>query len=230
MTATATLNFNSCRDKLALTPLLGLCPLLAVSNSAISALTLGLCTLSVLLGSSFCISLLRNRFTPALRLPAYMLIIASFTSCAEFLLQAYSYALAERLGLFLPLIVSNCLILGHAESFASKTPPLHALRDALGLGLSFILVLLVLGMLREALGSGRLFTNMDLLLPFATNWEFICFNSPPFPLALTPSGAFLLLAFLIAFKNYFDQRPAQHQPAPEPEPAGSKRVRVTGQV
>ncbi|MDR0780233.1 MAG: electron transport complex subunit E [Pseudomonadales bacterium] len=220
------------RNNPALVQLLGLCPLLAVSNATVTALALGLCTLGVLLGSSLGVSLLRGCFTPATRLSAYVLIIAAFTTCADLLLQACAYTLHQRLGIFVPLIVSNCLILGRAESFASKQPPLPALRDALLMGLGFTAVLLTLGMIREVLGTGHLFADMALLLPFAANWQMTWFDTPPFPLALLPPGAFLLLGCLIAFKNRIDQALAPRLPAPTPDsaPTGSKRVRVTGQL
>jgi electron transport complex protein RnfE len=218
------------RNNPALVQLLGLCPLLAVSNTAVTALALALCTLGVLVGSSLAISLLRGGFAPALRLPAYVLIIACFTTCADLLMQAYSPALHQRLGIFLPLIVSNCIILGRAETFASQQPPLRALGDALLMGLGFGAVLLLLGMLREVLGTGHLFADMALLLPFAAHWPMVWFDTPPFLLAALPPGAFLLLGCLIAFKNLIDQRLAKRRSAPEPVPAGSKRVRVTGQI
>jgi electron transport complex protein RnfE len=218
------------RNNPALVQLLGLCPLLAVSNSAVTALALGFCTMGVLLGSSLVVSLLRGCFNSALRLPAYVLIIAAFTTCADLLMHAYSQVLYQRLGIFLPLIVSNCIILGRAETFASKQAPLPALRDAFTMGLGFALVLLVLGMIREVLGTGHLFADLGLLFPFAANWQVVWFDTPPFLLALLPPGAFLLLGCLIALKNLIDQRSAQRRPVPEPVPTGSKRVRVTGQI
>jgi len=214
----------------ALVQLLGLCPLLAVSNSVVNALGLGAATMLVLCGSNLTVSLLRNQVIPAIRLPAFVMIIAAFTTCAELLMQAYAYTLYQTLGIFIPLIVTNCTILGRAEGFASRNPPLPALYDGLMMGLGFGAVLLVLGALREVLGTGVLFANMELLLPFATGWEIQWYQTTtPFLLAILPPGAFLFLGFLIALKNVIDKRLARPKET-EPLVSGSKRVRVTGQV
>jgi Na+-translocating ferredoxin:NAD+ oxidoreductase subunit E len=215
----------------ALVQLLGLCPLLAVSNSVVNALGLGLATILVLCGSNLTVSLLRDQVIPAIRLPAFVMIIAAFTTCAELLMQAYAYTLYLTLGIFIPLIVTNCVILGRAEGFASRNPPLPALYDGLMMGAGFTAVLLVLGALREVLGTGSLFANMELLLPFAASWEIQWYEtSTPFLLAILPPGAFLFLGFLIALKNVIDKRLARLKTAPEAHVSGSKRVRVTGQV
>jgi len=214
----------------ALVQLLGLCPLLAVSNSVVNALGLGLATILVLTGSNLTVSLLRNQVIPAIRLPAFVMIIAAFTTCAELLMQAWAYTLYQTLGIFIPLIVTNCVILGRAEGFASKNAPLAATFDGLMMGLGFTAVLVVLGMLREALGTGRLFANMELLLPFGATWEVEWYSTEsPFLLAILPPGAFLLMGFLIALKNVIDRKLAEPKASAAAE-KGSKRVRVTGQV
>lgn len=217
----------------ALVQLLGLCPLLAVSNSVVNALGLGLATTLVLTGSNFTVSLLRNQVIAAIRLPAFVLIIAAFTTCAELLMQAFAYTLYQTLGIFIPLIVTNCIILGRAEGFASKNNPLAATFDGLMMGFGFTAVLLVLGMLREVLGTGSMFANMELLLPFAASWEIQWYStSSPFLLAILPPGAFLMMGFLIALKNVIDKKLAEPKAVAEAEvhEKGSKRVRVTGQV
>jgi electron transport complex protein RnfE len=215
----------------ALVQLLGLCPLLAVSNSVVNALGLGLATMLVLTGSNLTVSLLRNQVIPAIRLPAFVMIIAAFTTCAELLMQAWAYTLYQTLGIFIPLIVTNCVILGRAEGFASKNAPLAAAFDGLMMGAGFAAVLLVLGVLREALGTGHLFASMDLLLPFAAGWEVELFSTDsPFLLAILPPGAFLLMGFLIALKHVIDKKMAEPKASAEPVVSGSKRVRVTGQV
>jgi electron transport complex protein RnfE len=214
-----------------LVQLLGLCPLLAVSNSVVNALGLGISTVLVLTGSNVTVSLIRHQVVPAIRLPAFVMIIAAFTTCAELLMQAYAYTLYQTLGIFIPLIVTNCIILGRAEGFANKNPPLASAFDGLMMGLGFCAVLLVLGILREALGTGHVFANMEQLLPFAANWELQLFASAtPFLLAILPPGAFLFLGFLIALKNVLDKQLAQPRAVSEPAEHGSKRVRVTGQV
>lgn len=215
----------------ALVQLLGLCPLLAVSNSVVNALGLGLATMLVLAGSNFTVSLLRNQAIPAIRLPAFVLIIAAFTTCAELLMQAFAYTLYQTLGIFIPLIVTNCIILGRAEGFASRNTPLAATFDGFMMGSGFCAVLLVLGLLRELLGTGALFANMGLLLPFADNWELRLFSTEsPFLLAILPPGAFLMLGFLIALKHVIDRKLAEPKVQAQLQEKGSKRVRVTGQV
>jgi electron transport complex protein RnfE len=213
----------------ALVQLLGLCPLLAISNSAVNALGLGLATIGVLAGSNTLVSLCRSLLTPAIRLPVFVLIIASFTTCAELLLHAYAIELYQALGIFIPLIVTNCAILGRAESFASKNPVPASLWDGLMTGLGFAAVLFVLGCLREVAGTGVLFANMDRLFPFAGSWRMELFHTDaPFLLAILPPGAFLFMGGLIALKNVLDKKLQKPDTLTEPVMPGSKRVRVTG--
>ena len=213
----------------ALVQLLGLCPLLAVSNSVVNALGLGLATILVLLGSNGMVSLCRHYLTPAIRLPVFVLIIATFTTCAELLLRAFAIELYQALGIFIPLIVTNCTILGRAESFASKHSLLPSLLDGLMTGLGFALVLFVLGLLRELLGTGLIFANMDRLLPFAGNWTLEVFsNYTPFLLAILPPGAFFFMGCLIALKNILDKHFALPEVESETPATASQRVRVTG--
>jgi len=212
----------------ALVQLLGLCPLLAVSNSVVNAAGLGLATIGVLLGSNGIVSLSRHRLTPAIRLPIFVLIIATFTTCAELLLRAFAIELYQALGIFIPLIVTNCTILGRAESFASKNALGPSLLDGLMTGLGFAAVLLVLGMLRELAGTGAVFANMDRLLPFAGNWTLqVASGYKPFLLAILPPGAFLFMGGLIALKNILDKKRTNHSPVKQ-QPTPGKRVRVTG--
>jgi electron transport complex protein RnfE len=213
----------------ALVQLLGLCPLLAVSNSAVNALGLGLATIGVLAGSNTLVSLGRHHLIPAIRLPVFVLIIAGFTTCAELLLRAYAIELYQALGIFIPLIVTNCTILGRAESFASRNPVLPSLHDGLMTGLGFAAVLFVLGVLRELVGTGAVFANMDRLLPFAGNWTITVFTTEsPFLLAVLPPGAFLFMGLLLALKNILDKKMTAPVQAAEPVLPGSKRVRPTG--
>ena len=148
----------------ALVQVLGLCPLLAVTSTVVNAIGLGLATLMVLMGSNLAVSLIRNFVSESVRLPAFVMIIASFVTCAELLMQAYTYELYQILGIFIPLIVTNCAILGRADAFASKNPPLPALLDGVMMGIGFLVVLIALGAMRELVGQGTLFTDMDLLL------------------------------------------------------------------
>ena len=155
----------------ALVQLLGLCPLLAVTSAVANALGLGLATLLVLVGSNTIVSLIRNHVSDAVRLPVFVMVIASFVTCTEMLMKAYTYELYQILGIFVPLIVTNCAILGRAEGFASKNSVGLAALDGFMMGLGFLLVLVALGAVRELLGQGTLLVDMHLLFgPSAMNW------------------------------------------------------------
>lgn len=217
----------------ALVQLLGLCPLLAVSGTVVNALGLGLATLVVLVGSNTAVSLIRNYVPDSVRLPTFVMIIASFVTCAELLMQAFTYELYQILGIFIPLIVTNCAILGRADSFARKHPVLPAMLDGFMMGLGFLLVLIALSALREIIGQGTLFTNMSLIFgPAADSWELTLFaDYPDFLFAVLPPGAFVGLGLLIALKNWIDLGIKRHQDRLKEKPvAGSRRVRVTGTI
>ncbi len=217
----------------ALVQLLGLCPLLGVSNSSVNALGLGLATALVLACSNLCVSLVRGVVNTAVRLPAFVMIIAALTTCIELLMQAYTYELYQILGIFIPLITTNCVILGRADGFAAKHKPLIASFDGFIMGMGFALVLLVLGSLRELFGTGTLFANMHLLFgPIAADWQITVFSDyKGFLLAILPPGAFIVLGLLIALKNRIDQHLAERAKAQQPEvPVQSRRVRVTGVI
>lgn len=213
----------------ALVQLLGLCPLLAVTGTVTNALGLGLATLLVLLGSSFSVSLIRNHVPASVRLPAFVMIIASFVTCAELLMQAFTYELYQILGIFIPLIVTNCAILGRADAFASKNPPFASLVDAFMMGLGFTLVLVVLGALREVLGQGTLFSGMDLLFgPIAANWQITFFSDFQVLILMLPPGAFFGMGIIIACKNLIDNHLKKRtQPQLIATDQTSRRVRIT---
>lgn len=217
----------------ALVQVLGLCPLLAVSGTVVNALALGLATMAVLMLSNLSVSLIRNVTNDAIRLPTFVMLIAAFTTCIEFLMNALTYELYLILGIFIPLIVTNCIVLGRADAFASKNPPLLALYDGFMMGLGFGAVLVVLGALRELIGTGHLFANMNLLFgESASGWEWSVFEHyDGFLIAILPPGAFMLLGLMLAGKNVIDARLAALAAARQaPVSAGSKRVRTTGQV
>jgi len=213
---------------------LGLCPLLGVSKSVVNALGMALATAIVLAASHASVSLIRNHVTDAVRLPAFVMIIAALTTCIELLMQAFTYELYQILGIFIPLITTNCVILGRAEAFAAKNSVAHASFDGLMMGTGFGLVLLAIGAVRELLGSGALFGNMQLLFgPIATHWQITVFhNYPGFLLAILPPGAFLVLGLLIALKNRIDEIVAERIKAANTSPVTvqSRRVRVTGVI
>ncbi|MBC6428427.1 MAG: electron transport complex subunit E [Cellvibrionales bacterium] len=216
----------------ALVQLLGLCPLLAVTGSVVNALGLGLATLLVLTGSNLAVSLIRHHVTDIIRLPAFVMIIATFTTCTELLMRAYTYELYQILGLFIALIVTNCTILGRAEAFASKNPLGPALLDGLMMGLGFMAVLLVLGAVRELLGTGAIFADMHLLFGAGVDWKMtlVAVDSGML-VAILPPGAFLITGLLIALKNRIDQQIEMRRLAKAPPiEVGSRRVRTTGHI
>ena len=219
----------------ALVQLLGLCPLLAVSGSVVNSLGLALATTLVLVGSNISVSLIRKTVSDAVRLPAFVMIIASFTTCTELLMKAFTYELYQVLGIFIPLIVTNCAILGRADAFASKNNVADSAFDGLMMGLGFGLVLVAVGAIREILGNGTLFSGMELLLgPIAENWTITLFdNYSGFLVAILPPGAFIVTGFLIAIKNAVDgelEKREKARRAAEPKEKVSKRVRTTGTI
>lgn len=210
-----------------LVQLLGLCPLLAVTNTLTNAIGLGLATLLVLVCSNATVSAIRDWVPKEVRIPIFVLIIAAFVTCVQLLMNAYTYGLYQSLGIFLPLIVTNCAIIGRAEAYASKNPVKQASFDGLMMGLGFALVLMTLGAVREILGQGTLFDGAELLLgDWATvlRIEIFSFDSK-FLLAILPPGAFIAMGFLIAAKNSIDSRIAEKQPKPE-QTHTIERVRV----
>jgi electron transport complex protein RnfE len=186
----------------ALVQLLGLCPLLATSNSFATSLGLGLTTLLVLTLSNFTISLVRGLLDDETRLPVQILVIATFVTLADLSLQYWFFDMHQRIGLFVALIVTNCTLLGRAEAFASKNPILSSTFDGLMMGTGFLLVLLLMGTIREIVGNGTLFTNLHLLT--GTHDMSIHLADSGFLLVALPPGAFLTLGCLIAAKNVID--------------------------
>ena len=208
----------------ALVQILGLCPLLAVTNSVINGLGLGLATMLTLILSNVTVSSIRNIVRPEIRISVFVLIIASFVTAIELAMNAYFYDLYKILGIFIPLIVTNCTIIARAEAFAAKQPPLPALFDGLMMGLGFTLVLITLGGMREFLGHGTLFANAQLMFGEAASGFSLTLieNYRGLLLAILPPGAFIGLGFLIALKNVIDNRRRAHEPRTIPinaEPA-----------
>ncbi len=188
--------------------LLGLCPLLAVSNTFINGLGLGLATTLTLILSNTTISLIRHQVGSEVRLPVFVLIIASIVTAIELAMNAFFYELYLILGIFIPLIVTNCAIIGRAEAFASKNPLLASFFDGLGMGLGFTFALVTLGALREVLGSGTLFANAHLMFGEAAKSITLTVipNYEGFLLAILPPGAFIGLGLMVAVKNIIDAR------------------------
>ncbi len=195
-------------NNVALVQILGLCPLLAVTSTTINGLGLGLATTLVLVASNLIVSWIRNVVRPEIRLPAFVIIIASLVTAIELAMNAWFHDLFNILGIFIPLIVTNCAILGRAESFAVKNTPLPALVDALAMGIGFTAVLVILGAMREVIGFGTLFANAHLMFG---DWASaltvtVLEDYRGFLLAILPPGAFLGLGVLIALKNLIEAR------------------------
>ena len=193
-------------DNPALVKLLGLCPLLAVSNNVINGLGLGIATLLTLVIANSLTSITRPLLMTSIRIPIYVLIIATTVTIIELLMEAWLPGLHASLGIFLPLIVTNCLIIGRAEAFASRNTLPSSLTDAFAMGIGFLWVLLVLGGLREIIGQGTLLDQANLLFgDRATAWTVHLFNPDSgMLLALLPPGAFITLGLLLAAKNVID--------------------------
>lgn len=218
------------RNNPALIQLLGLCPLLAVTTSFVNGLALGLATCFVLIMSNLCVSLTAPFIPASVRLPVYVLIIASLVTSVELIIQAYYFGLYSNLGIFLPLIVTNCTILGRAEAFAAKNPPGIAVLDGLYQGSGFGLILILMGSIREVLGSGKLFSDLYTLGIHDFSGINV-YGYDGFLLLILPPGGFILLGILIALKNIMNERleERKRQSLPETQIAvGSKRIRVSG--
>jgi len=213
----------------ALVQLLGLCPLLAVSSTVTNALGLGIATLLVLVGSNVTVSLVRDYVPKEVRIPVFVMIIAALVTCVQLLMNAYAYGLYLSLGIFIPLIVTNCIIIGRAEAFASKNDLLPAAQDGFWMGLGMTSVLVVLGAMREVIGNGTLFDGADLLLgEWATSLRIEVFQfDNSFLLALLPPGAFIGVGLLIAAKNVIDKQLEARQPKQQKQTI--ERARVTNQ-
>ncbi|MFW5387895.1 electron transport complex subunit E [Yersinia sp. 2542 StPb PI] len=196
------------KNNSALVQLLGLCPLLAVSSTATNALGLGLATTLVLVCTNTAVSALRRWVPNEIRIPIYVMIIASVVSTVQMLINAYAFGLYQSLGIFIPLIVTNCIVISRAEAYAAKNPVGLSALDGLAMGLGATSALFVLGSLREILGNGTLFDGADMLLG---NWakvlriEILHLDSP-FLLAMLPPGAFIGLGLLLAGKYVIDEK------------------------
>ena len=211
-------------NNVALSQMLALCPLLAVTTTATNGLGMGLATLVVMLTANLVGSVLRHIITPQVRIPVFIVLIAAIVTLVDMWMNAWMHELYKVLGLFIPLIVTNCAILGRVESFASKNASLPSLVDGLAMGMGFIWVLVVLGAFREILGSGTLFAHASLLLGPAFSWMEITIvpNYQGVLLLVLPPGGFLALGFILFFKRLIDTALEQRAEQPENEPVISQ--------
>jgi electron transport complex protein RnfE len=192
------------KDNPILVLLLGLCPALAVTNSAYNGLGMGAATTFVLVGSNIIVSIIKPIVPKSVRIPVYIVVIAAFVTVVDMLLKAYQYELSRSLGLFVPLIVVNCIILGRAEAFASRNTILRSALDGIGMALGFTLALFVLGSVREIIGSGTItfFQMGETEIKFNILGE----NYPGILVMILPPGAFLTLGFMLAARNAIQKR------------------------
>ena len=188
--------------------LLGMCPTLGTTSSAINGMGMGLATMFVLVCSNVVISAIKNLIPDMVRIPSFIVVIASFVTLLQMMMQAYVPDLYATLGLFIPLIVVNCIILGRAESYASKNPVLPSIFDGIGMGLGFTLALTILGAIRELIGAGTIF---NYAIPFLKNYE-------PFSIFIMAPGAFFVLAALTAIQNKLQLKSATNIDMPDDAP------------
>ena len=193
------------KDNPGLVQLLGLCPLLAVTSSFVNGLGLGLATLAVLSCSNVLVSATRRWIRPEIRIPIYVLIIASLVTCIELIFKAWFPSLDRSLGIFIPLIVTNCAIVARAEVFASRNNISSSFADGIGMGLGFTLLLIAVGFFRELIGSGSMFSRLDMLFGGESLPGFVLVDGG-WLLAILPPGAFFSLALAVAAKNAIDRK------------------------
>ena len=196
------------RDNPGLVQLLGLCPLLAVTTTFVNGLGLGIATLVVLACSNVLVSATRRWIRHEIRIPIYVLIIASLVTCIEMIFEAWFPTLDRTLGIFIPLIVTNCAIVARAEVFASRNTITSSLADGIGMGAGFTLLLVAVGFVRELVGQGTILSGMDLLLGGDPMPGIVLFDGG-WLLAILPPGAFFSLALAVAAKNYLDRKKKQ---------------------
>ena len=206
-----------------LAQLLGLCPILAISTSMVNAVSLGLATILVMAMSNLAVSALRNFIPYEIRIPVFILIIAALVTVVDLAFNAYLHELYLVLGIFIPLIVTNCIVLARVEAFAAKNEPGGSTVDGIAMGIGLTLVLAVLGAMREVVGSGTLLSGIEMLIPGAQPIVLFGDDYPGFLIAILPPGAFIALGCLIAGRNWIEARKQArlraNPPATPTEPA-----------
>jgi len=198
--------------------ILGLCPLLAVTTNLVNGAMLSLATIIVMAMSGIAIASLRNLIPHEIRIPVFILIVAALVTVVDLLFNANLHELYLVLGIFIPLIVTNCIVLARVEAFAAKNPPLQSLSDGVFMGVGMLWTLSLLGGLRELIGRGTLFSGIDMVIPGLHPLQLLPADYPGFLIAMLPPGAFILLGCLIAWKNWIEARAAARQQRRLPEP------------
>ncbi len=189
-----------------LVQLLGMCPLLAMSTSVVNAAGLGLATVFVMAMSNYAVALLRSFIPYEIRIPVFILIIAALVTVVDFAMNAWLHQLYLVLGIFIPLIVTNCIVLARVEAFAAKNAAVAAALDGAMMGLGLTLVLVVLGAIRELVGQGTLFAGIDMVIHTAKPWQILSPDYPGFLVAILPPGAFFVLGMLSPGRNWIGAR------------------------
>ncbi len=198
--------------------ILGLCPLLAVTTNLVNGVMLSLATIVVMALSGVAIASLRNLIPHEIRIPVFILIVAALVTVVDLLFNANLHELYLVLGIFIPLIVTNCIVLARVEAFANKNPPLQSMLDGIFMGVGMLWTLAVLGGMREFIGGGTLFSGIDMVFPGLQPLQLLPADYPGLLLAILPPGAFILLGCMIAWKNWIEARAAARQQRPMPEP------------
>ena len=207
------------KQNTSLVQILGLCPLLAVTTNLVNGVMLSLATILVMAISGFVIASLRNLIPHEIRIPVFILIVAALVTVVDLLFNAFLHNLYLVLGIFIPLIVTNCIVLARVEAYAAKNDPLTSTFDGVMMGIGLVWVLAVLGGMRELLGAGTLFSGIEMILPGASAWNVFGDDYPGFLIAILPPGAFFALGMLIAAFNAINVRlaaRARRRPPPAP--------------
>ncbi len=194
------------KQNTSLIQILGLCPLLAVTTNLVNGAMLSLATIIVMAIAGAAVASLRNLIPHEIRIPVFILIVASLVTVVDLLFNANLHSLYLVLGIFIPLIVTNCIVLARVEAFANKNPPLQSMADGVFMGVGMLWTLSLLGGLRELIGNGTLFSGIDMVFPGLHPLQLLPRNYPGLLLAMLPPGAFILLGCLIASKNWLESR------------------------
>ncbi len=219
MTYRAIIHNGLWKQNSGLVQLLGMCPLLAMSNSFVNAAGLGLATVFVMALSNWAVSVLRSLIPYEIRIPVFILVIAALVTVVDLAMNAWLHDLYNVLGIFIPLIVTNCIVLARVEAYAAKNPPIASALDGAMMGLGLTLVLVVLGGIREFIGTGALFGGIEMIIPGATAVQILPADYPGFLTVILPPGAFFVLGCLIAVRNWLDARAARRALAGTQPPA-----------
>ena len=207
------------KQNTSLVQILGLCPLLAVTTTLVNGAMLSLATILVMALSGFAIASLRNLIPHEIRIPVFILIVAALVTVVDLLFNANLHDLYLVLGIFIPLIVTNCIVLARVEAYAAKNPPVQSIFDGIFMGVGMLWTLSLLGGLRELIGNGTLFSGIDMVFPSLHPIQVFPADYPGFLMAMLPPGAFILLGCLIAWKNWVESRAAARQQRHTPQPA-----------